>query len=217
MGKRKDLKDFDKDQIVMAGWVGRASPKQQALVGCSLFAVVSTHHTWFPKAGSWESRANGSPECASHRPRLATCRPLKDFLPISWCPVPEDMTCYRQVVMVWLIDGCWSSWEKVQSLTNTKAVSTLGGWVLPVWGLQGESLLSSSGFCMRWDTSPSFQVCQYGTLPCSVSLGSGWCSEHLYYRHLLFGIYILATCCFTMRTESQLRSVGIPSEKHHQT
>ncbi|ROL18763.1 hypothetical protein DPX16_7074 [Anabarilius grahami] len=40
MGKRKDLSEFDKDQIVMARRLGQSISKTAALVGCSRSAVV---------------------------------------------------------------------------------------------------------------------------------------------------------------------------------
>ncbi|ROI16524.1 hypothetical protein DPX16_2718 [Anabarilius grahami] len=39
MGKRKDLSEFDKDQIVMARRLGQSISKTAALVGCSRSAV----------------------------------------------------------------------------------------------------------------------------------------------------------------------------------
>ncbi|ROL41089.1 hypothetical protein DPX16_2589 [Anabarilius grahami] len=43
MGKRKDLSEFDKDQIVMARRLGQSISKTAALVGCSRSAVAGTH------------------------------------------------------------------------------------------------------------------------------------------------------------------------------
>lgn len=40
MGKRKDLSEFDKGQIVMARRLGQRISKTAALVGCSRSAVV---------------------------------------------------------------------------------------------------------------------------------------------------------------------------------
>nr|XP_055063695.1 fibroblast growth factor receptor 1-A-like isoform X2 [Misgurnus anguillicaudatus] len=45
-GKRKDLSDFDKGQIVMARRLGQSISKTAALVGCSQSAVVSTYQKW---------------------------------------------------------------------------------------------------------------------------------------------------------------------------
>ncbi|KAK1890463.1 Resolvase [Dissostichus eleginoides] len=42
MGKRKDVSDFDKGQIVMARRLGQGISKTAALVGCSQSAVVSS-------------------------------------------------------------------------------------------------------------------------------------------------------------------------------
>ncbi|KAK3557035.1 hypothetical protein QTP70_024248 [Hemibagrus guttatus] len=42
MGKRKDLSEFDKGQIVMARPLDQSISKTAALVGCSRSAVVST-------------------------------------------------------------------------------------------------------------------------------------------------------------------------------
>ena len=46
MGKRKDLSEFDKDQIVMARRLGQSISKTAALVGCSRSAVVSIYQKW---------------------------------------------------------------------------------------------------------------------------------------------------------------------------
>ncbi|ROL44894.1 hypothetical protein DPX16_9106 [Anabarilius grahami] len=46
MGKRKDLSEFDKDQIVMARRLGQSFSKTAALVGCSWSAVVSIYQKW---------------------------------------------------------------------------------------------------------------------------------------------------------------------------
>ncbi|ROI16577.1 hypothetical protein DPX16_22554 [Anabarilius grahami] len=49
MGKRKDLSEFDKGQIVMARRLGQSISKTAALVGCSRSAVVSIYQKWFRK------------------------------------------------------------------------------------------------------------------------------------------------------------------------
>ncbi|ROL46548.1 hypothetical protein DPX16_21732 [Anabarilius grahami] len=46
MGKRKDLSEFDKGQIVMARRLGQSISKTSALVGCSRSAVVSIYQKW---------------------------------------------------------------------------------------------------------------------------------------------------------------------------
>ncbi|ROL47975.1 hypothetical protein DPX16_3714 [Anabarilius grahami] len=46
MGKRKDLSEFDKGQIVMARRLGQSVSKTAALVGCSRSAVVSIYQKW---------------------------------------------------------------------------------------------------------------------------------------------------------------------------
>ncbi|KAK3508145.1 hypothetical protein QTP70_015344, partial [Hemibagrus guttatus] len=46
MGKRKDLSEFDKDQIVMARPLDQSISKTAALVGCSRSAVVSVYQKW---------------------------------------------------------------------------------------------------------------------------------------------------------------------------
>ncbi|KAK3549192.1 hypothetical protein QTP70_034192, partial [Hemibagrus guttatus] len=46
MGKRKDLSEFDKDQIVMARRLDQSISKTAALVGCSWSAVVSIYQKW---------------------------------------------------------------------------------------------------------------------------------------------------------------------------
>ncbi|ROJ94863.1 hypothetical protein DPX16_8067 [Anabarilius grahami] len=46
MGKRKDLSEFDKGQIVMARRLGQNISKTAALVGCSRSAVVSICQKW---------------------------------------------------------------------------------------------------------------------------------------------------------------------------
>ncbi|KAK3507722.1 hypothetical protein QTP70_034827, partial [Hemibagrus guttatus] len=46
MDKRKDLSEFDKDQIVMARPLNQSISKTAALVGCSRSAVVSIYQKW---------------------------------------------------------------------------------------------------------------------------------------------------------------------------
>ena len=46
MGKRKDLSDFGKGQIVMARGLGQSISKTTGLVGCSQYAVVRTDQKW---------------------------------------------------------------------------------------------------------------------------------------------------------------------------
>ncbi|KAI1887120.1 hypothetical protein AGOR_G00202860 [Albula goreensis] len=68
MGKRKDLSDFDKGQIVMARRLGQSISKTAALVGCSRSAVVSTYQKWY-KEGKAVNRRQGH-----GRPRLIDAR-----------------------------------------------------------------------------------------------------------------------------------------------
>ncbi|ROL52927.1 hypothetical protein DPX16_8490 [Anabarilius grahami] len=46
MGKRKDLSEFDKDQIVMARRLGQSISKTADLMGCYRSAVVSIYQKW---------------------------------------------------------------------------------------------------------------------------------------------------------------------------
>ena len=46
MGKRKDLNEFDKGQIVMARLLGQSISRIAAPVGCSRSAVVSICQKW---------------------------------------------------------------------------------------------------------------------------------------------------------------------------
>ncbi|ROL41197.1 hypothetical protein DPX16_10349 [Anabarilius grahami] len=68
MGKRKDLSEFDKSQIVMARRLGQSISKTAALVGCSRSAVVSIYQKW-SKEGTVENRRQGH-----GRPRLIDAR-----------------------------------------------------------------------------------------------------------------------------------------------
>jgi len=68
MGKRKDLREFDKGQIVMARRLGQSISKTAALVGCSRSAVVSIYQTW-SKDGTVVNRRQGH-----GRPRLTDAR-----------------------------------------------------------------------------------------------------------------------------------------------
>ena len=68
MGKRKDLSDFDKGQIVMARRLGQSISKTAGLVGCSWYAVVSTYQKW-SKEGQPVNRRQGH-----GRPRLIDAR-----------------------------------------------------------------------------------------------------------------------------------------------
>ncbi|ROL49707.1 hypothetical protein DPX16_16033 [Anabarilius grahami] len=67
MGKRKDLSEFDKGQIVMARRLGQSISKTAALVGCSRSAVV--HQKW-SKEGTVVNRRQGH----HGRPRLIDAR-----------------------------------------------------------------------------------------------------------------------------------------------
>ncbi|KAK3526719.1 hypothetical protein QTP70_032131, partial [Hemibagrus guttatus] len=64
MGKRKDLSEFDKGQIVMARRLDQSISKTAALVGCSRSAVVSIYQKW-SKEGTVVNRRQGH-----GRPRL---------------------------------------------------------------------------------------------------------------------------------------------------
>lgn len=64
MGKRKDLSDFDKGQIVMAKRLGQSNSQTAALVGCSRSAVIRTYQIW-SKEGKPSNRRQGH-----GRPRL---------------------------------------------------------------------------------------------------------------------------------------------------
>jgi len=50
MGRNKDLRDFDKDKIVLARWLGQNSSETVRLVGCSWSAVVRIYQQW-PEEG----------------------------------------------------------------------------------------------------------------------------------------------------------------------
>ncbi|KAK3527217.1 hypothetical protein QTP86_014634 [Hemibagrus guttatus] len=50
MGKRKDLSEFDKGQIVIARRLDQSMSKAAVLVGCSWSAVVSIYQKWSKKA-----------------------------------------------------------------------------------------------------------------------------------------------------------------------
>ncbi|KAK3557806.1 hypothetical protein QTP86_002693 [Hemibagrus guttatus] len=58
MGKRKDLSEFDKGQIVMARPLDQNISKTAALVGCSRSAVVSIYQKW-SKEGTVVNRQQG--------------------------------------------------------------------------------------------------------------------------------------------------------------
>ncbi|ROL53358.1 hypothetical protein DPX16_20468 [Anabarilius grahami] len=68
MGKRKDLSEFDKGQIMMARRLGQSISKTAALVGCSRSAVVSIYQKW-SKEGTVVNRRQGH-----GRPRLIDAR-----------------------------------------------------------------------------------------------------------------------------------------------
>ena len=68
MGKRKDLSEFDKGQIVMARRLGQSISKTAALVGCSRSAVVSIYQKC-SKEGTVVNRRQGH-----GRPRLIDAR-----------------------------------------------------------------------------------------------------------------------------------------------
>jgi len=59
MGKRKDLSEFDKGQIVMARQLGQSISKTAALVGCSWSSVVSIYQKW-SKEGTVVNRRQGN-------------------------------------------------------------------------------------------------------------------------------------------------------------
>ncbi|KAK3528007.1 hypothetical protein QTP86_013117 [Hemibagrus guttatus] len=58
MGKRKDLSEFDKGQIVVARRLDQSISKTAALVGCSRSAVVSIYQKW-SKEGTVVNRQQG--------------------------------------------------------------------------------------------------------------------------------------------------------------
>ncbi|KAK3569752.1 hypothetical protein QTP86_004077 [Hemibagrus guttatus] len=64
MGKRKDLNEFDKVQIVMARRLDQSISKTAALVGCSRSAVVSIYQKWSKKG------TVANPRQGHGRPRL---------------------------------------------------------------------------------------------------------------------------------------------------
>ncbi|ROJ44626.1 Zinc transporter ZIP11 [Anabarilius grahami] len=68
MGKRKDLSEFEKGQIVMARGLGQSISKTAALVGCSRSAVVSIYQKC-SKEGTVVNRRQGH-----GRPRLIDAR-----------------------------------------------------------------------------------------------------------------------------------------------
>ncbi len=63
MGKRKDLSEFDKGQIVISRRLVRASPKLQLLWGVPglyISKVVQGRNSGEPATGSWAEKAVGS-------------------------------------------------------------------------------------------------------------------------------------------------------------
>lgn len=74
MGKRKDLSDFHKGQIVMARRLGQSISETAGLVGCSRSAVVSTFQKW-SKEGQPVNRRQGH-----GRPRLIDARAERRLL-----------------------------------------------------------------------------------------------------------------------------------------
>uniref|UniRef100_A0AAQ5X0U1 Transposase Tc1-like domain-containing protein n=1 Tax=Amphiprion ocellaris TaxID=80972 RepID=A0AAQ5X0U1_AMPOC len=68
MGKRKDLSDYNKGQIVMARRLGQSISQTAALVGCSRSSVVSVYQKW-SKEGRVVNRRQGH-----GRPRLIDAR-----------------------------------------------------------------------------------------------------------------------------------------------
>ncbi|ROL49972.1 hypothetical protein DPX16_6380 [Anabarilius grahami] len=68
MGKRKDLSEFDKGEIVMARQLGQSISETAALVGCSRSAVVNIYQKW-SKEGTVVNQRQGH-----GRPRLIDAR-----------------------------------------------------------------------------------------------------------------------------------------------
>ncbi|ROL43996.1 hypothetical protein DPX16_10280 [Anabarilius grahami] len=68
MGKRKDLSEFDMEQIVMARRLGQSISKTAAPVECSRSAVVSIYQKW-SKEETVVNRRQGH-----GRPRLIDAR-----------------------------------------------------------------------------------------------------------------------------------------------
>ncbi|KAK3564697.1 hypothetical protein QTP86_024845, partial [Hemibagrus guttatus] len=58
MGKRKDLSEFDKDQIVMARPLDQSISKTAALVGYSTQKVDQGRNSGEPETGSWAAKAH---------------------------------------------------------------------------------------------------------------------------------------------------------------
>ena len=101
MGKRNDLRDFDKGQIVMASWLDQSISKITSLVGSSRYAVE-----WFEKHDkefkvlSWPPNSTDlnpiehlwdllEKQIQSMETTPHNSQALKDLLLMSWCQIPE--------------------------------------------------------------------------------------------------------------------------------
>ncbi|KAK3543536.1 hypothetical protein QTP70_023867, partial [Hemibagrus guttatus] len=112
MGKRKDLSEFDKGQIVMARPLDQNISKTAVLVGCSWSAVVRIYQKW-SKEGT---EVKGG--CVS----------------LTWAPYGTRKHYWKKAIMLWAM-FCWetlgSSIHVDATLTCTTYLSIVADHVHP--------------------------------------------------------------------------------------
>ncbi|KAK3511935.1 hypothetical protein QTP70_027585 [Hemibagrus guttatus] len=96
MGKRKDLSEFDKGQIVMARPLYQSIPKTAALVGCSWSAVVSIYQKWFKEGTVVNQR----------QPRLNDARGKRRLARVVRCITDELLLLKLLKKLMVLIERC---------------------------------------------------------------------------------------------------------------
>ncbi|KAK3570580.1 hypothetical protein QTP86_023642 [Hemibagrus guttatus] len=106
MGKRKDLSEFEKGQIVMARRLDQSISKTAALVGCSQSAVFELF-TW-PSNSPDLNPLQHLWDMLDKQVRFMEATPrnlqdLNDMLLTSWCQIPQHS--FRNLVDVFAAKG----------------------------------------------------------------------------------------------------------------
>lgn len=92
MGKRKDLSDFDRGQIVMARRLGQSISETAQLVGCSRSAVVSTSQRWCSEGEPVNRRlGHGRPRLIDARGERRLARVVKTHSKATVAQVAEKL------------------------------------------------------------------------------------------------------------------------------
>ncbi|CAN9501504.1 unnamed protein product [Ophioblennius macclurei] len=100
MGKRKDLSDFEKGQIVMARRLGQSISQTAALVGCSRCAVVNVYQKWSREGEPVNRRqGHGRPKLIDARGERKLARVVRSNRKATVAEIAEKLNahCARKV------------------------------------------------------------------------------------------------------------------------